>query len=42
MIFMILFPILVMAFFVGLLKLLLKWVSILSVPAVIGMVVYFL
>ncbi len=42
MIFMIFFPVLVIAFFVGLLKLLLKWVGILSVTVVIGMAVYFL
>ena len=42
MIFMIFLPILIIAFFVGLIKLLLKWVGILSVSVVIGMAVYFL
>jgi len=42
MIFIVFFPIVIIALLVEIIKTLLKWVSILSIPAAIGMAVYFL
>ena len=42
MIFIVFFPMVIILFLVGLIKTLLKWISIFSIPAAIGMAVYLL